>query len=96
MQLIPTQKNISGRQEARFFVGYAEAQITTQEYELDIELKTDKNEYQPKDLVTVEIYTKDKKQNPVEARVSLAVIDAALQAVYKNNKEPLPYFFNKI
>lgn len=52
--------------------------------------------YEPGDTVTLDIETTDYVWNPLDARVSVAVIDKALLDLYHVIKEPIPYFFNKM
>lgn len=96
MMLQGTQMNISPRKEPRFFAGYAEAQIDTQMHQLNIAVRSDKSTYEPGDLVTLTLTTTDAAGRPVDARVSVAVVDQALTTLYTLLKEPLPYFFNKV
>lgn len=48
---------------------------------LNISIKTDKDEYKPKDTVNAEIEVKDKEGKPVEALVNLNLVDEALYAL---------------
>ena len=63
---------------------------------LAINLSTDKEIYLPGEQVTVQIQTTDTNGKPIDARVSLSVIDSALNHLYELIKEPIPYFFNKL
>ena len=96
MQMIGTDKSSWPRKEPRFLVGYAEAEISTAMHTMQIDVKSDKAEYKPGELVKLTISTKDSKGNPVDARLSLWVIDQALMALYDSIREPIPYFFNKL
>lgn len=96
MQLVGTQKSSSLRQEPRFYAGYAEAQIDTAIQTMQVDVSTDKTKYLPWETVRLSLSTKDSTWKAVDARVSLAVIDAALLSLYDTIKEPIPYFFNKL
>ncbi len=51
--------------------------------ELDLTLETDKESYKPGEKVNATITVKDKAGNPVEADVSLSVVDEAYFALYE-------------
>ncbi len=96
MLLQGTEANGTKRKEPRFFAGYASATIDTWMNELDISVSSDKPTYQPGEQVTLTITTKDAAWKLVDARVSVAVVDQALDYLYRLIKEPMPYFFNKV
>ena len=96
MQLIGTQKSNSLRQEPRFYAGYAEVQVDTAVQTMQVDIATNKKQYSPGETVQLTVSTKDSTGKLVDARVSLAVIDAALLSLYDTIKEPIPYFFNKL
>jgi uncharacterized protein YfaS (alpha-2-macroglobulin family) len=88
--------NGSVRKEPRFFAGYAEAKVDTSMHELNISIVPRKAQYLPGEQVSVDITTTDDAGKPVDARVSVAVVDQALASLYTILKEPLPYFFNTV
>jgi uncharacterized protein YfaS (alpha-2-macroglobulin family) len=96
VQMIGTNKSTSPRKEPRFLVGYGQAEISTAMHSMQIDIKTDKEVYKPNEEVKLTLTAKDSKGNPVDARISLGVIDEALMAMYDAKKEPIPYFFNKL
>lgn len=96
MMLQGSESNNTKRKEPRFFAGYASATIDTWMNELAISVSSDKPTYQPGEQVTLTITTKDAAWKPVDARVSVAVVDQALDYLYRLIKEPMPYFFNKV
>lgn len=96
LQIIGTDKINWPRKEPRFLVWYAQADISTAMHEMNIDIATDKSSYKPNETVNIHITTRDSKWNPIDARISLWVIDKALMAMYDVKKEPLPYFFNKL
>lgn len=89
------ESNTSERSEPRFFMWYAQTDISTSSQLIDIDVTTDKEVYQPGEEVTMTISTHQQWQ-PVDARVSLAVVDKALSQLYHIQKEPLPYFYHRV
>lgn len=96
MALQPTTLSEWNRNEPRFYAGYTQVAIDTQDKELTIDLQTDREVYKPWDQVTLQITTTDHLWNPVDARVSIAVIDKALTFLYDINKDPLSRFFRRV
>jgi hypothetical protein len=96
MMLQGTEMNTTIRQEPRFFAGYAEAEIDMTMQQLAIAITSDKPTYAPGEQVKLTVTTTDALGRPVDARVSVAVVDQALSYLYTIIKEPLPYFFNKV
>lgn len=70
-----------------FKIGYAQLHIETETKVLNVEVKTEKKQYQPGDKVNVTITTRDYQNKPVAAEVSLATVDLSLLALTGN---PLP------
>lgn len=95
MQLQPTALNTSARKEPRFFAWYVEAEVSVAMHEMNISITTNKDTYEPGDEVVMKIKTTDNKGKPLDAKVSLGVIDLALVDFYHLVKEPIPYFFSK-
>lgn len=96
MMLQGTQMNNSVRQEPRFFAGYAEAKIDVAMHKLNIAIVPQKAVYAPGEQVTLDIMTTDSAGKPVDARISVAVVDQALASLFSLVKEPIPYFFNTV
>jgi uncharacterized protein YfaS (alpha-2-macroglobulin family) len=96
MQIAGTELSSTTRKEPRFYVWFGQAEISTAMHTLNIALSTDKDTYEPGEKVTLTIKTTDSKNQPIDARVSLGVIDQALISLYDLIKEPIPYFFNKL
>jgi len=66
----------------------------TVERELMVSLNIEKF-YQPGEEAEVEINTADQIGNPVEAELSLALVDEALFAIFPDNVKPITEFFNE-
>ncbi len=64
-----------------FKIGYAELKVDSAEKELRISIVPDRKEYQPRQMATYTIRTRDHLNRPVGAEVSLAVIDASIHAL---------------
>jgi uncharacterized protein YfaS (alpha-2-macroglobulin family) len=66
------------------------------EHFLDVEVKTDREQYQPRDEGTITITTRDDAGNPVAAEVALAVSDQAVTAIQKDLAgDPREFFFGE-
>lgn len=75
--------------------GKIEYQVNTAERELDITVRSNKNNYLPGEEVRLEIETKDKKGSPAQSEVSLAVVDMSVLALKGNpKKNPVLFFYN--
>lgn len=65
-----------------------------EEKALDLIIKTDKDEYRPQDTVVVEIESRDKQGQPVEAHVNLNLVDEALYAIKDQYTNILSSLYN--
>ncbi|USN55703.1 MAG: hypothetical protein H6765_03810 [Candidatus Peribacteria bacterium] len=63
---------------------------------LNIQVTTDKKTYAPGDTMHLTLQTTDAAGKPVDARLSVGLIDKALLDLYAHIKEPIPYFYNKV
>ncbi|MBS8121711.1 MG2 domain-containing protein [Candidatus Vampirococcus lugosii] len=91
--------NVDGenkRKEPRFMIGYAQANIDESAVKLNIDVEANKDLYTPGENVSLDVFVNDNYGNPVNAKVSLAVVDKALIDLYDIIKEPIPYFYNKV
>lgn len=93
MQIQGTSMSSEKRKEPRFFAWYADVAVNSAVHELDIELWLDKDTYEPWEEATITITTKNYAGKPIDARVSVAVIDQALVNLYHRIKQPLEHFF---
>ena len=82
--------------EPRFYIGYTQAWLSKNMVKLNIFIKTNKKEYKPWEKIKFTIYTLDANWNPVDARLSIAIVDKALADLYDLIKKPIPYFYNKL
>jgi len=64
-----------------FKVGYAALNIETSQKKLDLEISTDKKKYGPGENVNTVIKVKNYLGQPVQAEVSLGVVDLSVQAL---------------
>lgn len=84
---------VSSKPEIKF--GKVEFKIDTDRKELDIEVKSNKTHYLPGENVTLDILTKDYAGRPVQAEVSVAVVDLSVLALKGNpEKNPLIFFYS--
>jgi hypothetical protein len=81
------------RREPRFWQGYSQIMLNRDLYALQIEIKTDKPSYEPWETMRLHVTTKDHTGKLVDARLSVAVVDEALNDLYRYFKEPLADFF---
>ena len=82
--------------EPRFYVWYANADISQDLVKLNIKIDFTKKVYKPWEKFEFTIYTTDAQGNPVDARLSVAIVDKALVDLYDLIKKPIPYFYNKV
>ena len=71
----------SGDEPPSFKIGYAELKVESAENELRLSIRPDQEEYQPREMATYTIRTRDYLNRPVSAEVSLGVVDASLYAL---------------
>lgn len=77
-----------------FKIGYTNLEVDPQTKHLDISITTDKEEYRPKDSVTVRIKVKDNKGKGVKSEVVLAVVDVGvLSLIGYETPDPFPFFY---
>lgn len=84
---------LSPRPEIKF--GQIEYQVNTKKRELDVSVRSDKNNYLPGETVHLDVLVKDKDGNPVSSELSLAVVDMSVLALKGNpKKNPVAFFYN--
>ncbi|MEM7799038.1 MAG: Ig-like domain-containing protein [Chloroflexota bacterium] len=76
-----------------FKVGYAQFDVSREEQELTIEILPDETVLGPQDTVNYTVKVTDSNGAPVEAELSLALVDKALLALKTDPAEPLIDFF---
>ncbi|HWQ99782.1 MAG TPA: MG2 domain-containing protein [Candidatus Methylomirabilis sp.] len=64
-----------------FRMGYANLQVNTAKKVLDLKVTTDRSAYRPRDKATVTVETKRNDGTPVQAEVSIAVVDERVVAL---------------
>ncbi len=74
-------------------LGYAGITVDPGEFRLNVEIKTDKTTYKPRDTVTYDIRVTDAAGRPVQAQVSLAVVDKAVLSLADPNTLPIEQAF---
>jgi len=83
---------LSSDPEVKF--GQEELFVNRKENTLNINVKTNKDQYLPGEIVSLNITTTDSKNLPVEADVSIAVADLSVLALKGNQKKnPLVFFY---
>lgn len=83
---------LSSQPEIKF--GEIQYRVNTKERDLDITARSDKNNYLPGEIVNLDVEVKDKQGRPVQAELSLAVVDMSVLALKGNpKKNPVLFFF---
>ena len=86
---------LQSKDEPQVKFGSQEFRVNSDTKQIEIEFKSLKDFYEPGDTVKLEILTKDSKQKPISASVSLAVVDLSVLALKGNpKKDPLVFFYN--
>ncbi len=87
-------KGANGPHPSDFKVGMASLNVNPSQQDLNISILSDKSSAQPGEDVTYTVVTKDLSGQPVQADVSLALIDkAALALAPSNSLTPLAAFY---
>ena len=87
---------VSAGSEAGVKFGATTYRINTDKKELQIDIKTDKDNYLPGEKVSLEVTAKDVEGKPVAAELSLAVVDLSVLALKGNpHKNPVMFFYNE-
>lgn len=69
--------------------------VATKEKELAITITPSKKQYLPGEKVRLDVLAKDSKGNPVQAELSLSVVDMSVLALVGNpKKNPVTFFYN--
>lgn len=76
-----------------FRVGYLPLKINSTEHDLTINLETDKQQYQPRETVTLDIDVSELSKERGIADVAIAVVDEALLNLIPNNIDPQASFY---
>ncbi len=72
-----------------FKVAMLRLNVDTEQQELDVKISTDKESAGPREQVTYTIKTTDYRGKPVQAEVSLALVDKSLLALAPSNSLPI-------
>lgn len=94
-------KTLSSRSEPRFLIGYGNMKLAPSSMQLQYNVKvTDEKGntpefFAPGQKVQLQITVKDKNNNPVDARISIGVIDKSLLALYDRIRTPLEEFYTQ-
>jgi uncharacterized protein YfaS (alpha-2-macroglobulin family) len=70
-------------------LGYATFNVDAAEFALNVDVKTDKTTYGPRDTVTYDIRVTDAQSKPVQAELSLALVDKAILSLADANSQPI-------
>jgi alpha-2-macroglobulin len=87
-------KGADGQHPSDFKVGMASLAVNPSQQNLNVTISSDKSTARPGDTVTYTVVTKDLSGQPVQADVSMALIDkAALALAPSNSMTPLAAFY---
>lgn len=70
-------------------VGFTELKVKRAEKELNVELTTDKEKYEPGEEVKLKIKVTDQQNKPVESNLVISVVDAAVLALIADYQEKI-------
>jgi uncharacterized protein YfaS (alpha-2-macroglobulin family) len=70
-------------------LGYAAFNVDATEFALNVAIKSDKSTYGPRDTVTYDIQVTDAQSKPVQAELSLALVDKAILSLADANSQPI-------
>ncbi len=82
-------KGAEGKAPADFKVGMKRIDVNPSQQQINVSLESDKKESKPGETVTYTVTTKDLAGKPVQADVSLALVDKAVLALAPSNSQPL-------
>lgn len=92
----PPAGEIDQRQVAAFKVGYATLQVDTEGKKLNIDIKSDKTSYGPREKVKLTLNTADFNGRAVPAELSVAVVDESVLSLTENvTADLLNIFYRK-
>jgi len=78
-----------------YYLGYAKLKISLRKKTLKVEVKSDKENYEPGDTAKITVTVKDPDGKPVEAETTLAIVDkGVLNLVNYTIPNPLYYFYS--
>ena len=78
-----------------FTMGMVELKVNPKEHEVKVNLSTDLEKTGPGESVTYHVRTTDQNDNPVQAEVSLALVDLSVLSLLGSNSQPiLDYFYS--
>ncbi|MCS6848678.1 MAG: Ig-like domain-containing protein [Anaerolineae bacterium] len=70
-------------------LGYTQFEVDPAQFALNIEITPDRAQYAPRDTATYDIRVTDAAGNPVQAELSLALVDKAVLSLADPNVEPI-------
>ncbi len=70
-------------------LGYIGFNVDASQFALNVTVKSDKTTYAPRDKVTYDIAVTDNQGNPVQAELSIAVVDKAILSLANPNSQPI-------
>ncbi len=70
-------------------IGYAAFGVDASQFKLNVDIKTDKPTYGPRDTVTYDIQVTDAQSRPVQAELSVALVDKAILSLANPNSLPI-------
>ncbi|MDO8672340.1 MAG: alpha-2-macroglobulin family protein, partial [Dehalococcoidia bacterium] len=78
VSIVLLRSEADGDGRADFKMGYVELPVRADEKKLNISITPDKAKYQPRDTATYKIKTTDYQGKPVQAEISVAMVDASV------------------
>lgn len=87
--------NVTAVGDKAFYQDEVEIAVSPDSKLLKIDIKTDKPEYEPGDLATYDLIVKDSNGNPVQAEMSLALVDESIYALRKDSANIQEHFWGR-
>jgi len=85
--LVVSQPSADGT--SSFKLGYASFKVDPKAFALNVQITPDKTQYQPRDTATYDLRVTDQAGNPVQAELSVALIDKAVLSLADPNSGKL-------
>jgi uncharacterized protein YfaS (alpha-2-macroglobulin family) len=78
---------------AAFKVGYASIEVSTEQQEIQLTVRSDRSRYSPNDEVVYTIQATDYGGRPVQAELALALVDLSVLSLADSNSPPIVQSF---
>lgn len=66
------------KKPAEFKIGYTEVRVINKKQKINLLIKPNKNQYHPKEIIDLQIETKDGNGSPIETEIAIGLVDKAV------------------